>query len=175
MWGVQCAKLLRCESWVSWYLIIVFNAIHFTVFTELSKKAKASSQEKLCAGPGTECFAVTRTWLPGSIMVLARLLLSGSAPLFLEIVLVITKRKRRLLLLHLGRLVDTEPRQHSKVLLLPGLEKPWFYQGIESNAHKCVDSSGLEDTVNELRRQASYRTCWTSEDKNNGRKLKAIA
>lgn len=28
--------------------------------------------------------------------------------------------------LHLGRLVDSESRQHSKVLLLPGLEKPWF-------------------------------------------------
>lgn len=63
------------------------------MFTELSGKASASSQEKLCAGPGTECLAVTRAWLPGDIMVSARLLLSGSASLFVEVVLAVTKGK----------------------------------------------------------------------------------
>ena len=93
---VQCPKLLSCEPWAFWYLIIVFDAIHLTVFIKLSGKASARSQEKLCAGPWTECLAVTRTWLPGSIMVSARLLLSGSALLFVDMVLAVTKGERRM-------------------------------------------------------------------------------
>lgn len=88
-------------------------------------------------------------------------------------------RGKKTLPLHVGRLVVIEPQQHSplraKCYSCQCLRNFDFYQGLESNAHKCVWTA------------QGWRLQWMSSEgkhptalagpvktKNNGRKLKAI-